>query len=150
MVYDSELFEALEKAAIDLSDALTGGGVFATHGREPIYILERASRMDTQIISALTTMNLVLRQLDKRRKYDGVHTCWDECPRLPCAQRREIETLRAELADARAAERAAVVSWLRGHLIYRHLITAIEAGEHLTRDDPVCDTLGDSDGDDGA
>lgn len=81
----------------------------------------------------------------ERRKYDGVHTCHAQCQRLACAQRREIEALTAQLAEARQIERAAVVSWLRGHLIYRHLITAIKAGEHLTRY-----TIADSDGDDGA
>ena len=86
----------------------------------------------------------------KRLDHSTIHTCWDECPRVACAQRREIEALTAQLAEARQTERAAVVAWLRGRLIYQHLITAIEAGEHLTRADPVRDTLADSDGDDGA
>lgn len=34
----------------------------------------------------------------KRLNYAGIHTCWDECPRLPCVQRREIEALSTELA----------------------------------------------------
>lgn len=33
----------------------------------------------------------------ERRKYDGVHTCSDTCPRLACVQRREIERLREAL-----------------------------------------------------
>ena len=39
----------------------------------------------------------------RRLDYSTTHTCWDECPRLPCAQRREIEALtaRAEAAEAR-------------------------------------------------
>jgi hypothetical protein len=39
----------------------------------------------------------------QRLDYSTTHTCWDECPRLPCAQRREIEALtaRAEAAEAR-------------------------------------------------
>lgn len=61
----------------------------------------------------------------QRLDYSTTHTCWDECPRVACAQRREIEALRAELAEARAAERAADA-------------------------DPVRDTKADSDGDDGA
>ena len=85
------------------------------------------------------------------------HTCWDECPRVVCAQRRKIEALTAQLAEARESERAAVVAWLREHgltgtvtRIDQYLATAIEAGEHLTRANPARDTLADSDGDDGA
>jgi hypothetical protein len=33
----------------------------------------------------------------KRLTYDGIHTCHDDCPRLPCVQRREIERLRADV-----------------------------------------------------
>jgi hypothetical protein len=33
----------------------------------------------------------------RRLDYSTTHTCWDECPRLPCAQRREIEALTAQL-----------------------------------------------------
>jgi hypothetical protein len=29
--------------------------------------------------------------------YDGIHTCHDDCPRLPCVQRREIDGLRADV-----------------------------------------------------
>ena len=37
----------------------------------------------------------------QRLDYSTTHTCWDECPRLACAQRREIEALTAKLARAR-------------------------------------------------
>ena len=33
----------------------------------------------------------------ERLTYDGIHTCHDDCPRLPCVQRREIDGLRAVL-----------------------------------------------------
>ena len=71
-----------------------------------------------------------------RRKYDGVHTCWNECPRVACAQRREIEALRAQLAEAREA-----FASLRA-------MFAQMAREGIP--DPVRDTKADSDGDDGA
>jgi len=32
-----------------------------------------------------------------RLTYDSIHTCHDDCPRLPCVQRREIEGLRADV-----------------------------------------------------
>ena len=92
----------------------------------------------------------------RRLDYSTTHTCWDECPRLACAQRREIEALTAQLAEARESERAAVVDWLRFRLKgytdpWSKAADAIEAREHLTRDaDPVCGTIADSDGDDGA
>ena len=44
----------------------------------------------------------------RRLDYSTIHTCWDECPRLPCAQRREIAALTAQLAEARESERAAM------------------------------------------
>ena len=33
----------------------------------------------------------------ERLTFDGIHTCHDDCPRLPCVQRREIDALRAEV-----------------------------------------------------
>ena len=33
----------------------------------------------------------------ERLTFDGIHTCHDDCPRLPCVQRREIYALRAEV-----------------------------------------------------
>jgi hypothetical protein len=38
-----------------------------------------------------------LRAEIERLTYDGIHTCHDDCPRLPCVQRREIERLREAL-----------------------------------------------------
>lgn len=38
-----------------------------------------------------------LRAEVERLSYDGIHTCHDSCPRLPCVQRREIERLREVL-----------------------------------------------------
>jgi hypothetical protein len=61
----------------------------------------------------------------KRLDHSTIHTCWDECPRVACAQRREIDALTAQLADARASERAADADLAHG-------------------------TIADSDGDDGA
>jgi HAMP domain-containing protein len=33
----------------------------------------------------------------ERLTYDGIHTCHDDFPRLPCVQRREIDALQAEV-----------------------------------------------------
>jgi len=33
----------------------------------------------------------------ERLTYDGIHTCHDDGPRLPCVQRREIDGLQAEI-----------------------------------------------------
>ena len=44
-----------------------------------------------------------LRAEVQRLDMAGTHSCHDDCQRLPCAQRREIERLRAELAAAKAA-----------------------------------------------
>jgi len=41
-----------------------------------------------------------LRAEIERRKYDGVHTCHDQCQRAACVLRRENEALREKLADA--------------------------------------------------
>ena len=38
-----------------------------------------------------------VRRIDR----DSIHTCWDDCPRLVCMQRREIDALTAELARAK-------------------------------------------------
>jgi hypothetical protein len=40
-----------------------------------------------------------LRAEVERLSYDGIHTCHDGCPRLPCVQRREIERLREALRE---------------------------------------------------
>ena len=53
--------------------------------------------------AALTTAQAeadALRAEVERLSYDGIHTCHDSCPRLPCVQRREIERLREALLDA--------------------------------------------------
>lgn len=68
----------------------------------------------------------------RRLDHSTTHTCWDECPRLACAQRREIDALTAQLAVARESERAAVVAYLRGYFVGTDYANAIEAGEHLT------------------
>jgi hypothetical protein len=50
--------------------------------------------------AALTTAQAeadALRAEVERLSYDGIHTCHDGCPRLPCVQRREIERLREAL-----------------------------------------------------
>jgi hypothetical protein len=43
-----------------------------------------------------------LRAEIQRLDIAGTHSCHDDCPKLPCVQRREIERLRAELAAANA------------------------------------------------
>jgi hypothetical protein len=43
-----------------------------------------------------------LRAEIERRKYDGVHTCHDQCQRAACLLRRENEALRAQVEKERA------------------------------------------------
>lgn len=40
----------------------------------------------------------------ERRKYDGIHTCHDQCQRVACVLRRENEALRAQVEQERAAK----------------------------------------------
>lgn len=42
-----------------------------------------------------------LRQEIERLRTDGIHSCHDECPRIACVQRREIERLAREVSDYR-------------------------------------------------
>lgn len=63
---------------------------------------------DGQMVDALLDRIEALTAEVRRLDYSTIHTCWDECPRLPCAQRREIEALTAQLAEARESERAAM------------------------------------------
>lgn len=44
-----------------------------------------------------------LRAEVQRLDIAGIHSCHDDCQKLPCVQRREIERLRAELRAAKAA-----------------------------------------------
>lgn len=50
----------------------------------------------------------------RRLDYSTTHTCWNECPRLACAQRREIDALTAQLAEAQTALQTAMTE-LNGH-----------------------------------
>jgi hypothetical protein len=52
----------------------------------------------------------------ERLTYDGTHTCNDDCPRLPCVQRREIEGLRAEVAE--------LESWKFAEDAHHHMLLA--------------------------
>jgi hypothetical protein len=52
----------------------------------------------------------------ERLTYDGIHTCHDDCPRLPCVQRREIDALRAEVAE--------LESWKVAEEAHHHLLLA--------------------------
>ena len=52
----------------------------------------------------------------ERLTYDGIHTCHDDCPRLPCVQRREIDGLRAEVAE--------LESWKVAEEAHHHLLQA--------------------------
>ncbi len=54
--------------------------------------IEAAARIEAQAAE--------IERLEKeveRRFYDGIHTCHDECQRVPCRQRREIERLQDAL-----------------------------------------------------
>lgn len=65
---EPDLAEELERAAIRLSDAITGGGIHATHGTPRDRVMERLQHPSSQIADALERLNRVLRDLDKRRK----------------------------------------------------------------------------------
>jgi hypothetical protein len=39
----------------------------------------------------------------ERLTTNGIHSCWEECPRLPCVQGREIRALTAERDRLKAA-----------------------------------------------
>ena len=105
----------------------------------------------------------------RRLDHSTTHTCWDECPRLACAQRREIEALTAQLARARqegwntaieAADEAlkhvtpddpALDTWTHAWFHIRRAIRALAMPDLIASDaDPTRDTMADSDGDDGA
>lgn len=47
----------------------------------------------TEAADEIERLTAEVRRLD----YSTTHTCWDECPRVACVQRREIEALTAEL-----------------------------------------------------
>ena len=36
---------------------------------------------------------------EQRKRRDDIHTCHDQCERIACAQRREIESLKSELTE---------------------------------------------------
>lgn len=59
-----------------------------------------------------------LRAQVQRLVYDGIHTRHDQCPRLACVQRREIERLREQVAQLEAAyaesEKASDAAWAEG------------------------------------
>ena len=105
----------------------------------------------------------------KRLDHSSIHTCWDECPRLACAQRRELDALTAQLAVAQqqASKLWALLVYIdtlddscRGNdYLFRTLTRAAQQTRYAimtaeewyaARADPVRDTLADSDGDDGA
>jgi Asp-tRNA(Asn)/Glu-tRNA(Gln) amidotransferase A subunit family amidase len=52
----------------------------------------------------------------ERLTYDGIHTCYDDCPRLPCVQRREIDALQAQVAE--------LESWKVAEEAHHHLLLA--------------------------
>ena len=105
----------------------------------------------------------------KRLDYITTHTCWDECPRLACVQRREIERLTAQLAKAQqqVSKLWALLDDIdtlddscRGEDdLFRTLTRiaqqkryAIMTAEewYAAHANPAHDTVADSDGDDGA
>ena len=62
-----------------------------------------AERADEQRADAPATALEALAGEVERLTINGIHSCWEECPRLPCVQGREIRALKAELAALRAA-----------------------------------------------
>jgi hypothetical protein len=52
----------------------------------------------------------------ERLTFDGIHTCHDDCPRLPCVQRREIEALQADVAE--------LESWKVAEDAHHHMLLA--------------------------
>jgi hypothetical protein len=67
-----------------------------------------------------------LRAEVQRLTYDGIHTCHDACPRLPCVQRREIEALTAENAKLRKALEYIVWYHGKGHRVTEIARAALE------------------------
>ena len=65
----------------------------------PVYSEELVARLRARIAE--------LEGEVKRLDLNGIHTCHDECQRLPCAQRREIDALKADNAKLREALGAA-------------------------------------------
>lgn len=64
-----------------------------------------------ETIEALEVLRVEVERLRaevQRLDMAGTHSCHDDCQRLPCAQRREIERLRSELAAAKAASECPV------------------------------------------
>lgn len=55
-----------------------------------------------------TAMDVLIAEVERLRgevqRLDiaGTHSCHDDCPKLPCVQRRKIDRLKAELAAAKA------------------------------------------------
>jgi predicted RNase H-like nuclease (RuvC/YqgF family) len=58
-------------------------------------VLEGASKNAAEIVRLELEVEHLKKEVE-RRSYDGIHTCHDECQRVPCRQRREIEHLKKE------------------------------------------------------
>jgi hypothetical protein len=72
------------------------------YGRSATYhqLIEAFARHREAAITTAQAEAEALRAEVERLSYDGIHTCHDSCPRLPCVQRREIERLREALREA--------------------------------------------------
>ena len=55
-----------------------------------------------ELKSAIDALEAMAGEVE-RLTTNGIHSCWEECPRLPCAQGREIRALIAERDRLKAA-----------------------------------------------
>jgi hypothetical protein len=68
-----------------------------------VHVMTQAEAEGLRDLLNTTSQAEALRAEVERLSYDGIHTCHDGCPRLPCVQRREIERLRVALRACRRA-----------------------------------------------
>ena len=76
-------------------------GVFA---RAVLHAAKSIEEMKIVVRTLLTDSQHTIEALEaenERLSYNGIHTCSDECQRLPCVQRREIDRLKGEVERLR-------------------------------------------------
>ena len=61
-------------------------------------VLEGAAKNAAEIVRLELEIERLQKEVE-RRAYDGIHTCHDDCQRVACRQRRQIEQLREALKD---------------------------------------------------
>jgi hypothetical protein len=77
---------------------LMNGGAKLDRGALEMVQAVREQATNDRIEAQAAEIDCLEKELE-RRSYDGIHTCHDECPRVACRQRRQIEQLREALKD---------------------------------------------------